>query len=291
MAEAPDQQSAIRLYFVDEAGDPTLFNRRKQVVVGSEGCSTYFMLGLLDVADPTTLAKDLVDLRRSLLADPYFKHVPSMQPGQKKTAVMFHAKDDVPEVRREVFSLLMRHEMRFFAVVRDKRRIVQLVQEQNKRSSKYRYHPNQLYDRCVSRLFRDRLHKDGGYIIRFAKRGTKDRTAALQAALETARNNFRRKWSIQSEAPIELLATTPAVDACLQAADYVLWALQRLYEREEERYWEYVWPMVALVHDVDDVQIHDYGQYYTQRNRLTLAVRKKTAGDIGPPGKPDNHTA
>lgn len=287
----PSQQPTFRHYFVDEAGDPNLFNRRKQIVVGREGCSACFMVGLLDVANPTALAKDVDDLRTDLLNDPYFKHVPSMRPEKRKTAVMFHAKDDIPEVRREVFSVLMRHEMRFFAVVRDKRRIVQLVQERNKSVSTYRYHPNQLYDRCVSRLFRDRPHKDDGYIIRFAKRGTKDRTAALQAALTMARNNFRRKWKIQGTAPIELLAMTPASDACLQATDYFLWALQRLLERGEERYWEYVWPSVAVVHDIDDVTIHAYGQYYTQKNCLTPSVRKKKAADIGPSSEPNDHTA
>jgi hypothetical protein len=40
------------------------------------------------------------------LADPYFKGVPSMQADAKKTALFFHAKDDLPEVRREVFRVL-----------------------------------------------------------------------------------------------------------------------------------------------------------------------------------------
>jgi len=53
------------------------------------------------------------NLRQSLLADPYFKRVPSMQPAARKTALMFHAKDDVPEVRRDVFALLQKHEFRF----------------------------------------------------------------------------------------------------------------------------------------------------------------------------------
>lgn len=98
----------------------------------------------------------------------------------------------------------MRHEMKFFAVVRDKRRIVQLVQEHNKKSPTYRYHPNQLYDRCVSRLFKERLHKDDGYTIYFSKRGSKDRTAALKAAVETARNNFRRSWGIEGSGPMDV---------------------------------------------------------------------------------------
>jgi hypothetical protein len=78
-------------YFVDEAGDPTLFGARGKLLVGSEGCSRYFVLGLADVDDPPTLAADLAALRARLIAGPYFKEVPSMQPEQRKTALLFHA--------------------------------------------------------------------------------------------------------------------------------------------------------------------------------------------------------
>jgi hypothetical protein len=275
MAGDADKPQSLRYYFVDEAGDPMLFNRRKQVVVGTEGCSCYFALGLLEIADPVTLEREMTELRNRLLADPYFTNVPSMQPERRKTAFCFHAKDDIPEVRREVFALLMKQQVRFFAVLRDKRRIVELIQEHNKKSQAYRYHPNQLYDRCVSRLFKDRLHKDGGYMIHFAKRGTKDRTAALKSALEVARNNFRRTWGIEGTAPMEVVPMLPPKCAGLQAVDYFLWALQRLYERGEERYWQYLWASVSLVHDVDDIRRNAYGEYYTQKHPLTATACKK----------------
>ncbi len=275
-SSAPDCK---KHYFVDEAGDPVLFNRRKQMVVGVKGCSVFFVLGLLDVAAPEALGRELESLRHSLLADPYFRGVPSMQPDQNKTARAFHAKDDVPEVRREVYSLLMRHELKFFAVVRDKRRIARLVQEHNRIKPAYRYHPNQLYDRCVSRLFKERLHKDDAYRIVFAERGTRDRSAALLNALENARNNMRQSWGIETTAPIEVVAGMPPRDPALQAVDYFLWALQRLYSRNESRYWDFVWSSVSLVYDVDDTREKDYGRYYSQRNALTLAeLAKRTPG-------------
>jgi hypothetical protein len=279
MTPDAEQSQGKCCYFVDEAGDPTLFNRKKQFVVGNEGCSTFFALGLLSVAAPEALGRELEELRRRLLADPYFKGVPSMQPQQRKTAAAFHAKDDIPEVRREVFNLLIGHDISFFAVVRDKRRIAELVRRQNVKQPQYRYHPNQLYDRCTSRLFRDRLHKDEAYRIVFARRGTSDRTEALRLSLENARRNFRRKWGVQATSPIEVVASTPPQDPCLQAADYVVWALQRLYERKEARYWDFVWPKVSLVYDIDDVRNHPYGEYFTHRNPLTLeALAKRTPG-------------
>ena len=266
---------AIRHYFVDEAGDPMLFNRKKQFIAGNAGSSRYFILGKVDVADPVSVSHELDSLRQRLLADPYFQGVPSMQPERKKTALGFHAKDDLPEVRREVFKLLCDAPIRFFAVVRDKKVIGDKVLEHNRKNPSYRYHPNQLYDRCVSQLFRERLHKDDGYKIYFARRGSSDRTDSLRNALEAARTSFYRKWGIAGTAPIEIIAASCFEVVCLQVADYCLWALQRLYERREDRFLNLIASQVGLIHDVDDTRQSGAGAYYTRSNPLTLESSAK----------------
>jgi hypothetical protein len=270
---------SIRHYFVDEAGDPILFNRRKQVVVGKEGCSSFFILGVLDIENPSVLADELQGLRARLLADPYFRGVPSMQAEERKTARAFHAKDDLPEIRREVFRILLTHKMRFFAVVREKLSVLAYVRQRNERESEYRYNPNELYDSLIRRLFRDRLHQDEGYRVCFARRGSSDRTAALSAALERARANFARKWGILGDGPIAIEARQPWESVGLQAADYFLWALQRAYERGESRYIEYLRNLCSLVHDVDDTRGAKYGVYYSRKRPLTLAaIQRRKSG-------------
>ena len=91
-----DKTIPLRYYFVDEADDGTLFDRKGRVLVGQPVCSRYFMLGMLDVPRPAELSQALQDLRQRLLADPYFENVPSMQPAAKKTSLFFHAKDACP---------------------------------------------------------------------------------------------------------------------------------------------------------------------------------------------------
>src|SRR5688572_18735167 len=113
MSETPPSPG-IRHYFVDEAGDPVLFSAKKKIIVGSSGCSAYFILGKAEIDQPDEISNALQELRLQLLADPYFKNVPSMQVEQRKTALGFHAKDDLPEVRREVFRLLESRPFRFF---------------------------------------------------------------------------------------------------------------------------------------------------------------------------------
>jgi len=278
MTSSPETNLSIRNYFVDEAGDATLFDRRGNTLIESPGCSRFFILGLVDLPETETLACELGALRARLLSDPYFKKVPSMQPEARKTALAFHAKDDVPEVRREVFSLLAPHDLRFFAVVKNKRKVLEYVRQRNERDSPYRYHPNEMYDYMVRRLFKTLLHKDDGYNIYFAKRGASDRTTALRKALEVAQNRFKTQWNIASVPRINVIAATPPACAGLQVVDYFLWALQRLYERQEDRYVELLWPSFRLVQDIDDTREAKYGAYYTQKKPLNCAAIERSPG-------------
>ena len=282
-----EEHRVRRDYFVDEAGDPVLFNSRKQVVVGKDGCSRFFILGALDVPDPIALEKDLQDLRRQLLADPYFQGVPSFDPARGKTAIAFHAKDDVAEVRREVLGLLLRHELKFYAVVRDKHEVVGEVRRRNARDPRYRYRQNDLYDNLVERLFKDRLHKGKEFHVWFAQRGSSDRTAALRRALEAARSRFQRRWGKESSAPIHVAATIPSRCICLQAIDYFMWALQRRYERNEGRFLDMVWDKVGLVIDADSKET-GYGSYYTRDRSLPTVLRPEPASTAERPSSSTN---
>jgi len=232
---------AAKHYFVDEAGDGTLFDRNGRVIAGTEGCSSHFALGVLDVDDPTGLNLRLAEIRVRILADPYFSGVRSVRPERKKTALFFHAKDDIPEIRRMVFELLAHEDVRFHAVIRDKRGLAADVQNKNRHSTSYRYHPNALYDQMVTRLFKNLLHSNAAYRVNFAQRGAKDRTHALRSALERSRDNFRRHWGIAGSAPIEVMSLNSAESAGLQAADYFLWALQRVYTKGEDRFLKTWW--------------------------------------------------
>lgn len=47
--------------FVDEAGDPILFGKKRGSgsIVGNEGCSQYFIMGKLEVYDPDHFSTEL----------------------------------------------------------------------------------------------------------------------------------------------------------------------------------------------------------------------------------------
>ena len=119
MSDAPSTQ---KHYFIDEAGDGTLFDRKGRVLIGEEGCSKFFMIGLADIDNAPAIKADFDTLRARLTVDPFLKKLRQFNPERKETAVYFHATVDPVEVRWEVYKILLRHEFRFTAVIKSKRR-------------------------------------------------------------------------------------------------------------------------------------------------------------------------
>ena len=263
-------------HFIDEAGDLSLFNRHKQVVVGQEGVSNYFMVGAAFVPDPTALDDKLGALRRDLLADPLLNRIPSLAPTRKKTALAFHAKDDAAEVRYQVFKLLSSLDLKIFVAVRTKR----VLAEEAKALFRYgrRMSENEIYYSLVSRLLRDRLHLAVSNIVVVARRGTKDRKDALTGAVRRAQTNFQAKWGLRDFGPCATSTAYPHEAGGLQAIDYFLWALQRLYERRDDRYFAPLSHHYRVIMDLDDQRRRDYGEWYSDANPLTLERLEPVTG-------------
>lgn len=265
MTDAP----YVSHYFVDEAGDLALFDKRGRSLVGSEGTSRTFMLGAAELLEPDPLSRSLATLRADLLADPYLARIPSMQPQARKTALAFHAKDDAPEVRREVYRLIAASTVKLFVCIRRKDSLVEegLLLRRNIGRNRS---DGEIYDQLVMEVFKNRLHLADANRIVFARRGQSNRNVALNAAIRHAKEEFYEKWKQYPDKPTSISSSVPSETPGLQVADYSLWALQRMVEKREERYFAYIADKFRLIVDRDDRRRHGYGEYYGQRNPLTL---------------------
>jgi hypothetical protein len=238
----------VHYYFVDEAGDLTLFDKRGKIIVGNEGVSRLFMVGVAHLSDPAGINNKFASLRNELLNDPYFKNVPSMRPQTNRTAIYFHAKDDLPEVRREVFKLLPQLGIKVQVIIRRKLALAHEAQHLYKFGHKLK--ADNIYDDLVKRLFKNMLHKADENHIVFAKRGKADRQEALENAIEKARANFQKQWGITADNKTTIVSGSPSEHGGLQVIDYYLWALQRMFERGEDRFFGLVAKDFRLVMDI-----------------------------------------
>lgn len=259
----------VKHYFVDEAGDLTLFDRRKRIVVGKEGISKCFMVGLVDLPDPDEAHRKLEELRAGLLADPYFRGVPSMQPKEKKTAVCFHANNDLPEVRREVFKLLPSFDAKVLIAIKRKAVLAEHYKDLYENKGE-KFKPDTVYDELVKIVCYNKLHSADENRIVFARRGKAKRERALREALIETKSAFDKKWGKRPDPPTHIDAAYPTESAGLQVADYYLWAIQRMYERQEDRFFRLLESQYRLIRDLDDTRNKPYGEYYKDSNRLEL---------------------
>lgn len=267
-------------YFVDETGDGVIFDNKGRNLVGTGKVQDYFILGMVECLTMDALKKDLTDLRAQLLADPYFKGVPSMQLEAGKTARFFHAKDDLPEVRREVYRILKDHDFTFYAVVRTMSVVARRVREQNQRDPTYRYRSTELYDSAVRRLFDKKLHTRPAFDVIFASRG-KARTQALREHLLHAQKKSLKAAGTYPDAAIHVRAMPSYQHEGLQLADYCLWALQRLFTKGEDRFLSLIWNNVGLIVDADDVSEKPYGTYHNRKRPPldAMGIKKRKVED------------
>jgi uncharacterized protein DUF3800 len=237
-------------YFIDEAGDPTVYGPAKKVIVGTPGCSRVFLVGFLRTKDPQQIREKLSEVRLAVAGSAYLKNVPSVQ----KSLLAFHANEDCTEVRMMVYEALLKTDFKAQIVVA--RKIVGMFRDQFNDSE------DRFYDHLVTYLLRNRLHLYTPTTIIFSRRGNRSRQRSLREAVEFAVKQFRDENPRASQVDIEVDVQTnqPIQEPVLQAIDYVVWAVQRAYEKNEMRYFDYLRDRIELVSDIFDFKKHRKGE-------------------------------
>lgn len=244
-------------FFVDEAGDPTFYDRHGNLIVGQEGCSPVLIVGFIETQNPQALRRSVLTLQQEIVTDPYFQSFPSLQ----KTAIAFHAKNDAPEVRYRFFKLLATLDFKAQFVVARK---VERVFRNN-------FHAKEtlFYDHLVSILFENVLHRHEHNRLYFAKRGSRDRQIPLSEAIQTGIQRFEQKWGVSMTTDVEVQAQTPAGEPCLSVIDYMNWAVYRAFTKGQMGYYQTVADKMSFL-----VDLYDKAQYphnwYNRKNPFDI---------------------
>lgn len=248
---SPKPESAR--FFVDESGDPTFYDRDGKLIVGEEGCSRLLLLGFARIADPEPIRRALLDLQNEAVHDPYFQGYPSI----KKTAVAFHATDDLPEIRYLVFRALAGLDFQAQFIVARKKEPVFRFQFHSRES--------EFYDHLVSQLFESVLHTHKHNLIYIAKRGSRERQQPLSAAIEAGIQRFEVKWGVTVGTTTTVQIQSPGGEPCLSVIDYMNWAVYRAFTRGDMRYYRTVEPKVSLLVDLYDTDRYPQN-WYNRKN-------------------------
>jgi hypothetical protein len=258
--------------FLDEAGDTTFFGKGRVPVLGQNGVSRCFGLGMAKFAAPVPdVRREIVELCGSVEADDYLNTIPSVVKRIQSGGFYFHAKDDPPEVRERLFKWIRNTECSFEMVIG--RKIPALF------ASKHNGKDSEFYADLLSHLLKDKLKLRQRLVLNIAERGKSTRNHVLELAEKKARERFTKKHDpavISSE--LYFNVQNPRREPLLSVPDYFAWTIQRIFERGETRHYDFIRERISLVVDLYDAEKSQGSpNYYTPCKPLTAANR------IGPP--------
>lgn len=243
-------------FFVDESGDPNFYGRKKKDLIKSETASKYFIVGYLQMDNPNLLVKEFSKIRQELDNDDYLKDIPSL----KSSKQCFHANKDCREVQERVFKVLKHLNWEAYSVVIEKKT--------EQFTNRFHCKKGEFYSYLIERLFENRLHLYPEIDIYFAKMKNVTHAENMWQAIEKAKQRFMGKWGIDNQNTIRIFMQNPHQIAGLQAIDYVLWSIHRVYHHNDFRYFDFLGEKIKLIHDLScgkDL----YGTYFNSKKRLT----------------------
>ncbi len=257
--------------FLDEAGDTTFFGKGRVTIVGTPGVSTTFTIGMVRFGAPISQVRgDVVQLQQAIADDPYLNVIPSVAKKIAKGAFHFHATDDPPEVRQVFFKFIKELDRSLEAVVarKDPGRFVR----------KHHAKDAEFYADVLSHLLDDKLKAGEGLVLTIAQRADSTKQANLARALDKATERVaRRQTAGEPKAQLGFNVQSQRTEPLLNVADYLCWAVQRVFERAESRYYDFIADKAMAVLD-----LYGHGKKRSRRVRYSplnpLSVQK-----INPP--------
>jgi hypothetical protein len=221
-------------YFLDEAGDTTFFGKGGIPLLGKEGVSNYFSLGLCWFNEPLQpIRNKIINLEKEIATNPYFKVGSVLKKIKQTGKFYFHATDDIPEIRMLFYNLIASVDFKFEVVVTQKD-IEKFVKKHNKNDK-------ELYTDLLSNLLQNKLGTESKHIFMVSQRGNTTRQANLQLALNKAGNILKNQSPSQAiKGEIIFDVVNQKNEPLLNFADYVCWAVQRKFEKNEDRFYEFL---------------------------------------------------
>lgn len=267
--------------FLDEAGDTSFYGKGKTSIIGNDGVSSSFIIGMVKFKQSLPeIRKAVEELQQRISNDPYFD-VASVRKKKNSSGYYFHATDDLPEIRKMFYDFIITLDCSFEAVVG--RKSVERYETKHKGKEQY------FYADMLSHLLKNKLHKDKKVVLHIAERGKSTKNNNLELALEKAKQrlaastnlkNFHQAedwWNIDFisrkdvESNVVFNVTQPLQEPLLNVADYFCWAVQNVFEKGEVRYYNFLKDKISLVVDVyDSENYNNWKNYYSPKNPLSV---------------------
>jgi len=231
--------------FVDEAGDLTFFKKgRIPVTFGEGGVSKYLILGMVHVKDALSDAERKVrDFGKTIENDDFFENVPSVKKRIEKYGYFIpHAKDDPAEIRLAFFRYLAKDDINFsMQAVLGRKNFERFAKSHNSKDREF-------YGDLLAYLLQDKANYEK-LVVNIASRVSATDNTNLSESLLRAKQRYANRSKQDFNADIKFNVQPYAALPLLSIVDYCLWAVQRLVERDEDRYYKLISNKIPFIFD------------------------------------------
>lgn len=259
-----NSNTSVTHRFLDEAGDTTFYGKGRVSIVGKPGVSISFAIGMVKFnADLNGIRKAVRALQDEVTADKYLLGIASVAKKAAAGGFYFHATDDPPEVRERFFKFI--ENLNCTCEVMVARKLPSMF------ALKHHHQEAEFYADVLSHLLKNKLKLGQKVVLNIAERGASTRNANLQLALLKAVERFEKKWSVDEISSLVVFnVQNHRTEPLLNVADYLCWSVQRIFERGETRYYDFMGDKIRLVVDLyDSTKYKGSLNYYRGKRRLT----------------------
>ncbi len=262
-AEAP-APLPVTHRFIDEVGDTTFYGKGKGLILGQEGVSLVFGMGIVKFNRPITeVRSEIIALQQQVASDPLLNTIPSVARRIANGGFFFHACKDSDDVKTVFLHYL--HGLECEAEVVIARKVPSLF------IHKHHGKDDEFYADVLSHLIKSRLKQPRRLVLNIAERGSSTRAKVLEEAQTKAIGRAGKQWAAgELKSEVVFNVQTPLREPLLTVPDYFGWAVQRVFEKGQTRYYDYLRDKIRVVVDLyDSAKYEGNKNYYDRKNPLT----------------------
>ncbi|OGG51783.1 hypothetical protein A3F28_02695 [Candidatus Uhrbacteria bacterium RIFCSPHIGHO2_12_FULL_57_11] len=236
--------------FLDESGKPEVYSSGGINLVERGLASKFLVLAAVRSNDHLELRRIVGDFKTELIGDPllkkYFSTAYSLE--------AFHATDDFPEIRERFYRFLNDLDIRIDVVVVDKMKCYPALRE----------NPGRMYGVMAGQLLRDLCHQTERTEIIFSRKDSKLKLRReLETEVECVRLDYLNKHpNLRADLRLTYQHNPHYTHAGLQVADYAAFAVFKVFETGEDKWYRLVQGKIGRIQDVCNKK------YFTKSNPL-----------------------
>ena|SRR3990167_350181 len=237
--------------FIDESGKPEIFSSSGKNLVEQNQASRYLVLAAVRHADQLSLQSQITDFRGLLLRDKELTKL--FSPAYSLDS--FHTQRDYPAVREKFYE---------FISALDDIKIDVIVVEKLKCFPALQRNPGRLYSVMAGQLPKNLGHHAEKTHIIFSR---KDSKLKLQVELQKEVDRIRIEYltqhpSLSNQVDLKYFHNPHYSHGGLQVADYVAFAVFKVFESGNRHWYDIIKGKIGKVHDICNKK------YFTRSNPL-----------------------